>query len=127
MMNNLRRRLAQYANGVGDHYALEDWITANLQSILDSNDAHAIGLVNELQGLVVRIGEGIAEEDELRERVCAALDEAETVTIAAAPAKVNVLTEGNNDTLALRRNPFPAPTEDLRLRWPGLASAAASR
>lgn len=122
-MNEIRKALAEYANGAKDRYALEDWIALNLQAILNSSDAKELDLVDELQALIVRIGESIAEESELDERVATWLRDAETRTIPVPSSfEMNVLTEESNETVPLR-NPFRTPNQDVRLRWPGQPAA----
>ena len=61
--------LRRYLSGAADAAALEDWVVAHLQLILDSGDAAAIRLADELDVSLVELGEGIIDAPAFRERL----------------------------------------------------------
>lgn len=65
----LYAELSRYLSGGADAAALEDWVVAHLQLILDSGDAAAISLADELDVSLVELGEGIIDRDAFRERL----------------------------------------------------------
>ncbi len=65
----LYAELSRYLSGAADAAALEDWVVAQLQLILDSGDAVAISLADELDVSLVKLGEGIISPAAFRERL----------------------------------------------------------
>ena len=61
--------VGRFLSGGMDASALEDWVTARLQPILDSGDADAIALADELDVSLVEWEEGIIDETAFRERL----------------------------------------------------------
>ena len=65
----LYAELSRCLSGAADAAALEDWVVAHLQLILDSGDAAAISLADELDVSLVELGEGIISPAAFRERL----------------------------------------------------------
>lgn len=65
----LYAEMSRRLSGATDAAALEDWVVAHLQLILDSGDAAAISLADELDVSLVELGEGIIDSDAFRERL----------------------------------------------------------
>lgn len=79
----LYAELSRYLFGAIDAATLEDWVVAHLQLILDSGDAAAISLADELDVSLVELGEGIISPAAFRERL-ARLERASPVPFPAA-------------------------------------------
>ena len=79
----LYAELSRCLSGATDAAALEDWVVAHLQLILDSGDADAISLADELDVSFVELGEGIISPAAFRERL-ARLSRAVPVPFPAA-------------------------------------------
>lgn len=62
MYEFLVQTLSQYLSGLMPLRELEEWIALHLQDILDTADARAVRLVNELDVCLIEISEGLAEE-----------------------------------------------------------------
>lgn len=75
--------LRRYLSGAIDAAALEDWVVAHLQLILDSGDTAAIGLADELDVSLVELGEGIIDAAAFRERL-ARLAQASPIPLPSA-------------------------------------------
>ena len=67
--SELYAEMSRYLSGATDAAALEDWVVAHLQLILDSGDAAAISLADELDVSLVELGEGIISPAAFRERL----------------------------------------------------------
>ena len=65
----LYAELSRYLSGAADAAALEDWVVAHLQLILDSGDAATISPADELDVSFVEMGEGIISRAAFRERL----------------------------------------------------------
>ena len=65
----LYAELSRCLSGAIDAAALEDWVVAHLQLILDSGDAAAISLADELDVSFVERGESIISPAAFRERL----------------------------------------------------------
>ena len=65
----LYAELSRCLSGATDAAALEDWVVAHLQLILDSGDAAALSLADELDVSLVELGEGIISPAAFRERL----------------------------------------------------------
>ena len=79
----LYAELSRCLSGATDAAALEDWVVAHLQLILDSGDAAAISLADELDVSLVELGEGIVSPAAFLERL-ARLSRAIPVSFPAA-------------------------------------------
>lgn len=65
----LRQRIILYLNRSIGLQELEEWVVANLQSILNYGSDKAKQLANEIDADVVFIGEGLFTENELRNKL----------------------------------------------------------
>ncbi len=82
-MSSLSMLLAQvndYLDEKLNSNALEDWIVAHLQVILDSEDERAVNLANEIDVSFVELGEGIIDLAALRDRLEKLVDLHEVVS-----------------------------------------------
>ena len=77
LLAELLGEIERYLIGVSDADALEDWVIAHLQLILDSQDAAARRLADGVDVAFVEWGEGIIDTAAFRERL--------TELTAAAP------------------------------------------
>ena len=66
MINKLLEKVWLYINGNCTLQYLETWLVSNLQNILDSGDAKAIEIANQLDADLVELGEGLLDEEALR-------------------------------------------------------------
>jgi hypothetical protein len=83
IMSSLSMLLAQvndYLDEKLNSNALEDWIVAHLQVILDSEDERAVNLANEIDVSFVELGEGIIDLAALRDRLEKLVDLHEVVS-----------------------------------------------
>jgi len=68
---------------------LEEWLVGNLQDILSSGDRKAIDIANQVDALLVEMGERLLDEDQFRKSVYALLVE------KGLPAELNAGASGN--------------------------------
>jgi hypothetical protein len=69
LRSELIDKVEHYLKGALSDDNLEDCVVANLQRALDSGDAKAIHLVNEIDASFIEVGEGIISREELRNRL----------------------------------------------------------
>lgn len=78
-----------YASGEIGISELEDWILSHLQGILHSGDATAEAMINEADSLLIEIGAGVINEEDLLNWVDGIISDSETViatfTIGSVP------------------------------------------
>lgn len=79
MLNQLQTALNLSLAGYSDLQALEQWLLSNLQAILDSGDAVAISVANQLDADLVEFSEGLIDELTLREHLESYLRHTESV------------------------------------------------
>jgi hypothetical protein len=78
LRSELIDRVEHYLKGVLSDDDLEDWVVANLQRTLNSGDAKALHLINEIDASFIEVGEGIISREELRSRLNSLVREVET-------------------------------------------------
>lgn len=61
--------VGRYLSGRYSLRDLEKWLVSNLQSILNSNDAKAIHLVNQVDADLMELSEGLLDEVTVRRRI----------------------------------------------------------
>lgn len=116
-MTDLQRTLADYADGALDSRGLEDWLVANLQVAIDSEDAEAIAIMGELDAMLISLGEGLVDESDLVKSAVAFLSQVETQELAMASTDggPEITTDTTSETDHLRAL-IPTPTAaDLHL------------
>lgn len=59
----------RYLSGRYSLHDLEKWLVSNLQSILNSNDAKAIHLANQVDADLMELSEGLLDEVTVRRRI----------------------------------------------------------
>ena len=64
-----------YLQGSDTEDALEDWIVGHLQPVLNSGDAVAIDIANEIDVSFVELGEGIIDRATLKSRLAVLVDQ----------------------------------------------------
>ena len=69
LRSELIDKIEHYLAGKSRDRDLESWVVANLQRALDSGDATAIHLVNEVDASFIEVGEGIIDQSELNARL----------------------------------------------------------
>ena len=69
LRSELIDKIERYLAGKSRDRDLESWVVANLQRALDSGDATAIHLVNEVDASFIEVGEGIIDQSELNARL----------------------------------------------------------
>jgi hypothetical protein len=69
LRSELIEEIERYLAGKSGDRDLESWVVANLQRALDSGDAKALHLVNEIDASFIEVGEGIIDRVELRNRL----------------------------------------------------------
>lgn len=81
MFQALLNELTRYVNGLSNSRDLEAWVVSHLQAILDSGDERAVELANEVDSLLIELGEGLATEADLLDNAQALVHANETVTV----------------------------------------------
>ena len=71
----LTQAVIQYLSGARSASELEEWLVGNMQDILDSGDRKAIEIANQVDALLVEMGEQLLSEDQFRKSVYAFLVE----------------------------------------------------
>lgn len=71
----LTQALIQYLSRERSASELEEWLVGNLQDILNSGDRKAIEIANQVDALLVEMGERLLNEDQFRKSVYALLVE----------------------------------------------------
>jgi hypothetical protein len=69
IVNKFLKQLSDYAAGTLGRPALKAWVVQHLQEILDTGDAHAIFLVDQVDSLLIERGEGIISDKEFDETI----------------------------------------------------------
>ena len=69
LRSELIDKIEHYLAGKSRDRDLESWVVANLQRALDSGDATALHLVNEVDASFIEVGEGIIDQSELNARL----------------------------------------------------------
>ncbi|MBI4285923.1 MAG: hypothetical protein HY670_08530 [Chloroflexi bacterium] len=69
MRGQLLNAIDNYLLGYSTRQQLEDWLIANLQSILNSGDQIAIEIANNIDADFVEFDEGLLDELTLRDRL----------------------------------------------------------
>lgn len=94
MLDQLRKILIDYIECRIDSIALEDWLIAHLQAILDSGDPEAIHMANDLDVLFLKLSDDALTDSEFVEQVAAltlkprVLVEASTETTSGSDSQV---------------------------------------
>ena len=74
----LLEKIERYLDSSFSDSQLETWVVSNLQRILDSGDAEAIHVANEVDASFVELGEDIIDRPTLIERLRTLATEAST-------------------------------------------------
>jgi hypothetical protein len=85
----LTQVLIQYLSRERSASELEEWLVGNLQDILNSSDRKALEIANQVDALLVEMGERLLNEDQFRKSVYALLVE------KGLPAMLNAGASGN--------------------------------
>jgi hypothetical protein len=85
----LTQALIQYLSRERSASELEEWLVGNMQDILNSGDRKAIDIANQVDALLVEMGERLLNEDQFRKSVYALLVE------KGLPAVLNSGASGN--------------------------------
>lgn len=81
MKEEILHQLSAYAAGTRDLQYVEEWVVSTLQSVLDSGDESAIELINELDTILMEIGNGEKDEIDLMKYAVAMLQNNETMRL----------------------------------------------
>lgn len=68
---------------------LEDWILSHLQSAIDSGDAEYSDLVDEIDVLLMKLGDNAITEVDFFREICSIVDSAATINISFSPQLVS--------------------------------------
>ena len=98
MREALLKQLERYSNQPGATQELEDWLVANLQDLLDTQDKDLVEIASRLDALLLDIQEGLASEADLVATVEGSIRSLETV-VSSGPPQVEV-TSSSADTSA---------------------------
>ncbi len=103
MLGQLRRNIDRYLTGRSSLQNLERWLLSHLQQILDSGDAKATQIANQLDADLVELGEGLIDQTILRQQLQSYLREGETVRESFPKAKAAATFHGTTavDTLTI--------------------------
>ena len=69
LLSELIYEINGYLKGKSSHRDLETWVVVNLQKILDSGDATAIRIADEVDASFVEVGEGLIGQSTLKRRL----------------------------------------------------------
>ena len=69
LRSELIKETKHYLSGKSGDHDLESWVVGNLQRALNSGDAAALHLVNEVDVSFIEVGEGIIDRAELNARL----------------------------------------------------------
>ena len=78
MLQELRKAIAEYANGERTSAALREWLAVNVQAVLDSGEQETIAVVDELEALFARLSEGLVTERDIFDAATACIRTAQT-------------------------------------------------
>ena len=84
----IAERVTGYLLGENAKDELESWLLVNLQRILESKDTEAINIANEVDVLLVELGEGIIEPMGFRRRLASLIEGADKVPTGVVELEV---------------------------------------
>lgn len=100
MRTELLGQLDRYLIGAASLQALEAWLLANLQAILDTQDENVIAMANDVDASLMALSEGLIDEEELRQRVAAQAERAHTIWVpAVAVAARSTIAASSSETV----------------------------
>ena len=117
MNHTLRYQLQHYMNGKTLLSDLEDWLVANLQSILDAGDEKVIEVANEIDADLMEFRDGSIDEKTLLTHFEYLLNHLETVPVTEPKEEVGISTQATTSVNTIETYAefmVPKPTD---LRW----------
>ena len=115
MRSELLERLDLYLAGKASLQAVETWLLANLQAILDSGDSEAIAAANEVDASLMALSEGLIEADELRERIGALVEQGHTIWVPSNRATLQSTASASSAEAVRRKVEIREAVVSLRL------------
>ena len=117
MYQPLLTELSRYSDGLSTARDLETWLVSELQNVLDTGDQEAIGLANEVDGILVELSEALTSEPESLASIQALVRMAETRTVEYAEFARAVRDEAtSSEAETITHRVVDRPVEDVRLQ-----------
>lgn len=114
MLREILQHIRDYINGLSSLQALEEWLLANLQQVLDSGDNDAIRIANELDAGIVELGENLIDESALRDNLLRIIELHDSI-ILPSPVTADSATKVTSISETVRvDSQVPGAVEDLR-------------
>ena len=116
LQNQLAEVLDRFSIGASDLDEVQSWLLAHLQAILDSQDALAIEVANELDSDLVQLGEQLIDEATLFRRIESWLSKLRTISADLVGQEARIVMDSHvTETIAREFNVSPPINLDLRV------------